>query len=49
MKEDFKMYQFNAKEMKDKCVAWIQEFFEKNPDGYHFYDGTYERQNYGRN
>ena len=33
MKEDFKMYQFNAKEMKDKCVAWIQEFFEKNgPD-----------------
>ena len=30
MKEDFKMYQFNAKEMKDKCVAWIQEFFKNN-------------------
>ena len=27
------MYQFNAVEMKDKCVAWIREFFEKNgPD-----------------
>ena len=33
MKEDFRMYQFNAVEMKDKCVAWIREFFEKNgPD-----------------
>ena len=21
---------FNAKEVKDRCVAWIQEFFEKN-------------------
>ena len=27
------MYQFNAVEAKDKCVAWICEFFEKNgPD-----------------
>ncbi|MBQ5676540.1 MAG: NAD(+) synthase [Lachnospiraceae bacterium] len=27
------MYQFNPQEMKEKCVAWIREFFEKNgPD-----------------
>lgn len=27
------MYQFNPEEMKEKCVAWIREFFEKNgPD-----------------
>ena len=33
MKEDFKMYQFNAKEMKDRCVEWIRDFFAKNgPD-----------------
>ena len=24
------MYQFNPQEMKEKCVAWIREFFEKN-------------------
>lgn len=33
MKEDFKMYNFNAKEMKDRCVEWIRDFFAKNgPD-----------------
>ena len=33
MKEDFKMYNFNAKEMKDRCVDWIRDFFAKNgPD-----------------
>ena len=33
MKEDFKMYDFNAKEMKDRCVDWIRDFFAKNgPD-----------------
>ena len=33
MKEDFSMYQFNAKEMKDRCVEWIRDFFAKNgPD-----------------
>ena len=33
MKEDFKMYDFNAKEMKDRCVEWIRDFFDKNgPD-----------------
>ncbi len=33
MKEDFKMYDFNAKEMKDRCVEWIRDFFAKNgPD-----------------
>ena len=27
------MYQFNAKEMKDRCVEWIRDFFAKNgPD-----------------
>lgn len=27
------MYNFNAVEVKNRCVAWIQEFFEKNgPD-----------------
>ena len=27
------MYQFNATEMKEKCVNWIRDFFEKNgPD-----------------
>lgn len=30
MKEDFSMYQFNAKEMKDRCVEWIRDFFAKN-------------------
>ena len=30
MKEDFKMYDFNAKEMKDRCVEWIRDFFGKN-------------------
>ncbi|MBQ3515535.1 MAG: NAD(+) synthase [Lachnospiraceae bacterium] len=24
------MYQFNAKEMKDRCVEWIRDFFAKN-------------------
>lgn len=27
------MYVFNPQEMKDRCVAWIQEFFEKNGSG----------------
>ncbi|MBQ7919407.1 MAG: NAD(+) synthase [Lachnospiraceae bacterium] len=27
------MYSFNAVEVKDRCVAWIQEFFEKNGPG----------------
>ena len=30
---EFEMYQFNAVEVKDKCVEWIRDFFEKNgPD-----------------
>ena len=27
------MYEFNAKEMKDRCVQWIREWFEKNGAG----------------
>jgi NAD+ synthase len=31
--ETTKKYEFNPVEVKDKCVAWIREFFEKNgPD-----------------
>ena len=27
------MYSFNAAEMKDRCVQWIREWFEKNGAG----------------
>lgn len=27
------MYEFNAKQVKDDCVKWIQEFFEQNGPG----------------
>ncbi|MBQ9767489.1 MAG: NAD(+) synthase [Lachnospiraceae bacterium] len=27
------MYQFNAREMKDRCVQWIREWFEENGKG----------------
>ncbi len=27
------MYNFNAKEMKDRCVQWIREWFEENGKG----------------
>ena len=33
IKENKNMYTFNAKEMKDRCVEWIREFFKNNgPD-----------------
>jgi NAD+ synthase len=31
--ETTKQYEFNPVEVKDKCVAWIREFFEKNGPG----------------
>ena len=27
------MYQFNAKEMTDRCVQWIRDWFEENGKG----------------
>ena len=27
------MKEFNAQEVKDRCVAWIREFFEENGKG----------------
>ena len=27
------MYRFNAEKIKNECVAWIRDFFEKNGKG----------------
>lgn len=32
-REEYKMSEFNAKQVKDDVVKWIQEFFEKNGKG----------------
>ena len=33
IREELKMSNFNAVEVKDKCVEWIRDFFDKNGNG----------------